>query len=101
MVRVFARAKSKPGHVNELRLVLQKLVRASRAESGVRTYDLFETDEGGEFLFREEYVGKEEFDAHKASRHVRVAVSRAAPLMDGDLTLWIVHEVSEEQSAKP
>ncbi len=93
MVRVFARAKSKAGHADELRVVLQKLMRASRSESGVLAYDLFETNEGGEFLFREEYAGKAEFESHKASRHVRIAVGRAAPFMEGDLTLWVVHEV--------
>jgi quinol monooxygenase YgiN len=93
MVRVFARAKSKPGHADALRAVLQKLVQASCAEDGVLVYELFETAERGEFFFREEYADSEAFERHRTSRHVRVAVGRAASMMDGELTLWFVEPV--------
>lgn len=96
MVRVFAKAKSKAGCEDALRAILQKLMKSRRTEAGVLTYDVFESKEQGEFLFREEYAGAEEFEAHKRSRHLQVAVARAAPFMDGPLALWIVEPVSSE-----
>jgi len=92
MVRVFARAKSKPGDVDALRDVLRKLVAASRAEEGVVTYDLFESADGT-FLFREEYADDAAFEKHKTSRHIAVGVGRATPLMDGLLDVWVVKAV--------
>jgi quinol monooxygenase YgiN len=95
MLRVFAKAKTKDGCADQLRPILQRLVKASRSEAGVLTYELFET-RTGEFLFCEEYAGLEEFEAHKHSRHVQVAVARATSLMDGALELWVVRPVPIE-----
>jgi quinol monooxygenase YgiN len=89
MLNVFARAVSKPGQEESLRSTLRELGRRSRMESGVRYYEIFETQAGGEFLFREQYRDEEAFEAHKSSRHVRAAVARAVPMMEGDLTLWV------------
>ena len=96
MVRVFAKARSKAGCEDALRSILQKLMRASRTETGVLTYEVFESKDPGQFLFREEYAGPGEFETHKRSRHLQVAVARAAPLMDGPLVLWIVEPLSAE-----
>ena len=93
---VYARAKSKPGHEEKLRGILRELVQASRAESGVLAYELFETKEGGEFLFHEEYADENAFESHRASQHIATAVRRAFPIMDGGLTLWFVEPVALE-----
>ncbi len=97
MLHVFARAKSKPGHEDELREVLRALARDSRQEPGVLLYELFETNERGEFLFREQYVDEAAFEAHKRSRHIRRTVVQATPLLDGNMSLWVVDPVSESQ----
>ena len=92
-VRVFARVKSKAGREQELREQLLELVKASRAEEGVDFYELYETTEGGEFLFSEQYAGQEEFEAHKGSDHFRKAGAAMQPLLDGELTIWVVDPV--------
>lgn len=92
-VRVFARALAKAGKEEQLRELLLELVKASRTEDGVELYELFETTDGGEFLFNEQYAGHEEFEEHKSSDHVRSALASARPLMDGELTLWEVDPV--------
>ena len=92
-VRVFARAKAKAGREQELREPLLELVKASRAEEGVDFYELYETTEGGEFLFSEQYAGQEEFEVHKASDHFKKAFAAAQPLLDGELTIWVVDPV--------
>ncbi len=92
-VRVFARAKSKAGKEQELRETLLELVKASRLEDGVELYELFETTDGGEFLFSEEYAGSEEFEGHKDSDHFKNATVQMQPMLDGELTIWVVDPV--------
>ncbi len=92
-VRVFARAKAKAGKEEQLREVLLELVKASRTEDGVELYELFETTEGGEFLFSEMYGGREEFEIHSSSDHFKQATDAMQPLLEGELTVWQVDPV--------
>jgi quinol monooxygenase YgiN len=92
-VRVFARAKAKAGKEESLREQLLELVKASRTEDGVELYELFETTDGGEFLFSEQYAGPEEFEVHKSSDHFKNAGVAMQPLLDGELTIWVVDPV--------
>ena len=92
-VRVFAHVKAKTGREQELREHLLELVKASRSEDGVDVYDLHETTDGGEFLFSELYAGQYEFERHKDSEHFKKAGKAIEPLLDGDLTIWVVDPV--------
>ena len=92
-VRVFAQARAKSGQEQKLREVLLELVKASRIEEGVIFYELFETTDGGEFLFNEEYAGNEDFETHKSSDHFKQAGEAMEPLLDGPLVIWVVDPV--------
>ncbi len=92
-VRVFARAKAKAGKEQELREQLLELVKASRTEDGVMLYELFETTDGGEFFFSEEYAGPEEFEQHKSSDHFEAAGKAIGSILDGELAIWVVDPV--------
>jgi quinol monooxygenase YgiN len=92
-VRVFAKAKSKAGREQEMREQLLELVKASRIEDGVVFYELFETTDGGEFLFSEEYADSTAFEAHKSSEHFKEAFAAMQPLLDGELSIWVVDPV--------
>jgi quinol monooxygenase YgiN len=92
-VRVFARIKAKASKEMEARTVLLELVKASRKEDGVDLYELFETTDGGEFLFSEQYQSAEDFEAHKSSDHFKSAMASVEPLLEEDLTLWVVDPV--------
>lgn len=92
-VRVFARAKAKDGKERELREQLLELVKASRLEEGAELYELFETTDGGEFLFSEQYGSPEDFEAHKSSDHFKQGVAAMQPLLEGELTVWVVDPV--------
>lgn len=92
-VRVFAQLKSKDGKEQAMREVLLELVKASRAEDGVDFYELFETTDGGEFFFSEQYASKEDFETHKSSDHFKAALAAAEPLKDGELSVWVVDPV--------
>jgi quinol monooxygenase YgiN len=80
-VRVFARAKAKAGKEMEVREILLGLVKASRAEDGVVFYELFE------------YADAEGFEAHKSSDHFKQAGGAVQPLLDGELSIWVVDPV--------
>ncbi len=92
-VRVFARAKAKAGKEQNLREQLLELVKASRAEDGVELYELYETTDGGEFLFNEQWAGAEEFASHKSSEHFKHADTAMQPFLDGELVVWVVDPV--------
>ncbi len=90
---MFARARAKAGKEQDLREQLLELVKASRTEDGVDFYELFETTDGGEFLFSEQYGSPEEFEAHKSSEHFKAAGEAMGPLLDGELQIWVVDPV--------
>ena len=92
-VRVFARAKAKAGKEEALREQFLELVKASRTEDGTDFYELFESKDGGEFLFSEQYGSPEEFEAHKSSDHFKQAMEATESLLDGELTIWVVDPV--------
>ncbi len=92
-VRVFARAKAKAGKEEAMRELLLELVKKSRTEDGADFYELFETKDGGEFLFSEQYGSPEEFEAHKSSDHFQQAMETAEALLDEKMTIWVVDPV--------
>ncbi len=92
-VRVFAQLKAKAGKEQAMREVLLTLVKASRSEDGVDFYELFETTDGGEFLFNEQYASREDFEAHKSSDHFKAAGAAIQPLKEGELIIWAVDPV--------
>ncbi len=93
-VRVFARLKSKPGNEAAIREAMQQLVTATRQESGVLFYELFETLEGGEFLVNEEYKDQAAFDSHLASEHLQHTVAFCTPMLVGGLKLWNTQRIA-------
>ncbi len=92
-VRVFAKVKAKPGREQDVREKLLELVKASRAEEGVVFYELYETTDGGEFLFSEEYADTEAFESHKSSAPFKKAGQELPELIDGELLIWEVDPV--------
>ncbi len=92
-VRVFAKVTAKAGREQQLREVLLTLVRASREEEGTELYELFETTDGGEFLFSEQYASAEDFVAHQSSEHFKAAGKAMEDLLDGELSIWEVDPV--------
>ena len=87
-VRVFAKIESKAGNEEAIRAAMAQLVAASRAESGVLVYELYETVDGGVYLVNEEYKDQASFDAHMASEHFKEAARLLTPLIAGGLSIW-------------
>ncbi len=93
-VRVFARLKSKTGNEDSIREGLMQLVSATRQESGVLKYELYETVDGGEFILDEEYGDQLAFEVHIASDHLKNAVALLTPMMLGGLKLWQTRQIA-------
>ena len=68
-IRVIAKAVPKPGKEPQVKELLLDMVAPSLADPGVRTYDLHETKQGGQFFLFEIYESQEAFEQHKASGH--------------------------------
>ena len=92
-VQVFSRLKVKAGKEREAREHLLELVKASRMEAGVEQYEMYETTQGGEFLFRTQYASQEEFVKHDHSEHIQRAMAEVLPMLEGQPSVWIVNLV--------
>ena len=81
-VKVIARITARADTLDELKAVLQRLVRPTRAENGCLSYELFQsTTVAAEFVFVEEWASAAAIDSHMASVHVQEAFARAQPLL--------------------
>ena len=88
VVAVFA---ARPGKEAELKQLLLTLLAPTRQEPGCINYDLhISPDHPGEFLFYENWTGKELLDAHLKSPHIAVLLSRVDELCVAfpEIKLW-------------
>ena len=80
-VRVIARSVSRKGRESELRELLQGMLAPTRAESGCKLYELYESDSKGRFYFYEIWGSQAALDQHAASphfKHLEQAVGKLA-----------------------
>lgn len=88
---VVARIKVKPGMEKEALEALRGLVAATRQEEGCICYILHRsTDDPSQFVFYENWAGKEALQRHMESPHFLAWRARAADLLEGpsEVTLW-------------
>ena len=70
-VRVIARSVARRGRENQLRELLQGMLAPTRAESGCKLYELYESNEKGRFYFYEIWESQAALDQHAASPHFK------------------------------
>jgi quinol monooxygenase YgiN len=70
-VRVIARSVARRGRENQLRELLQGMLAPTRAESGCKLYELYESNENGRFYFYEIWESQAALDQHADSAHFR------------------------------
>jgi len=70
-VRVIARSVAQRGKEEQLRELLQGMLAPTRAESGCKVYELYESDSKGRFYFYEIWESQAALDRHAASPHYR------------------------------
>src|ERR1700735_1417222 len=70
-VHVIARAVARSGKENQLRELLRGMLAPTRAESGCKLYELYESDSKGRFYFYEIRESQAALDQHAASPHFK------------------------------
>ena len=68
-VRVIARSVARKGKEDQLRALLQGMLTPTRAESGCKLYELYESDSRGRFYFYEEWESQAALNQHVATPH--------------------------------
>ena len=70
-VHVIARSVARRGRENELRELLRGMLAPTRAESGCKLYELYESDSKGRFYFYERWESQAALDQHAATAHYK------------------------------
>ena len=70
-VRVIARFVARSGRENQLRALLRGMLAPTRAESGCKLYELYESDAKGRFYFYEIWESQAVLNQHAASSHFK------------------------------
>ncbi len=70
-VCVIARSVARRGRENQLGELLQGMLAPTRAESGCKLYELYESDSKGRFYFYEIWESQVALDQHAASPHFK------------------------------
>ena len=70
-VRVIAKFVARKGKEKQLAELLRGMLAPTHAESGCKTYDLYESDSKGRFYFYEIWESQAALDRHAASPHFK------------------------------
>jgi quinol monooxygenase YgiN len=81
-VRVIARSVARSGKENELRELLRGMLAPTRAESGCKLYELYESDSPGRFYFYEIWENHAALGQHAASAHYKHLVRTVGELIE-------------------
>lgn len=102
MRAIVAKIKVKEGQEADFETVAAGLVETSRREPGCLAYDLWRSDDAGEYVFIERYVDEDAARAHVKSDHYRRIGRQMGAFMEGVPTVYRLsasREVGEAESA--
>ena len=92
-VRVIARSVARRGSENQLRELLQGMLAPTRAESGCKLYELYESDSEGRFYFYEIWESQTALDQHAASPHFKHLEQAIGELLQVPFEVNILKEI--------
>lgn len=92
-VRVIARSVARRGSENQLRELLQGMLAPTRAESGCKLYELYESDSDGRFYFYEIWESQTALDRHGASPHFKHLEQAIGKLLQVPFEVNILKEI--------
>ena len=93
-VRVIARFVARKGNEDQLRAVLQGMLAPTRAESGCKLYELYESDSKGRFYIYEIYESQAALDQHAASPHFKHLKQTVGDLLQEPFEVNILRAVT-------
>jgi quinol monooxygenase YgiN len=99
-VRVIARSVARKGKESQLREVLRGMLVPSRAESGCKLYDLYESDTKGRFYFHETWESQAALDKHAASPHFKRLEATFGELLQEPFEVNILEKIQIGAAAR-
>ena len=98
-VRVIAKFAARKGKEKQLRELLRGMLAPTHAESGCKTYDLYESDSKGRFYFYEIWESQAALDRHAASPHFKGLEQSGAELFQEPFEVNILEEIQVAAAA--
>jgi len=98
-VRVIARSVARKGKENQLRELLRGMLAPTRAESGCKLYELYESDSKGRFYFYETWESQAALDRHAASPHFKHLEQAIGELVQQPFEINILERISTGAAA--
>jgi|HubBroStandDraft_6_1064221.scaffolds.fasta_scaffold989233_2 quinol monooxygenase YgiN len=92
-IRVIARSVARGGMENQLRELLKGMLAPTRAESGCKLYELYESNSKGRFYYYEIWEGQAALDRHVASPHYKHLEQAVGELIQGPFEVNILREM--------
>ena len=92
-VRVIARAVARKGNEDRVKALLQSMLAPTRAESGCKLYELYESGERGRFYFYELWESQAALKEHAASPHYKHLELTVGDLLEEPFEVNILKEV--------
>ncbi len=92
-VRVIARFVARKGKEDQLRALLQGMLAPTRAESGCKLYELYESNSKGRFYIYEMYESQAALDQHAASPHFRHLEQTVGELLQEPFEVSILERI--------
>jgi quinol monooxygenase YgiN len=92
-VQVIARSVARSGKENQLRELLREMLAPTRAESGCKLYELYESHSKGRFYFYEIWESQAALDQHAASAHFKHLQQSVGELTQGPFEVNILQKI--------
>jgi quinol monooxygenase YgiN len=99
-VRVIARSAARKGRENQLRELLRGMLVPTRAESGCRLYELYESNTKGRFYFYEIWESQTALDKHAASPHFKHLEQRIGELIQEPFEVNLLEKIQAGAAAR-
>jgi quinol monooxygenase YgiN len=93
-IRVIARSVARRGMGKQLRELLKGMLGPTRAESGCKLYELYESDSTGRFYFYEIWDSEAALDQHAASPHYKHLEQGVGELVQVPFEVNILREIA-------
>jgi quinol monooxygenase YgiN len=92
-VYVIARSIARRGRENELRELLRGMLAPTRAESGCKSYELYESDSPGRFYFYEIWESRAALDQHEATAHYKHLEQSVGELVQAAFEVSVLQKI--------
>jgi quinol monooxygenase YgiN len=98
-VYVIARSVARSGKENQLRELLRGMIAPTRAESGCKLYELYESDSPGRFYFYEIWESQAALEQHAVSAHFKHLEQTVGELVQEPFEVNILQKVLTSAAA--